>query len=62
MSSAWAAISIPGMQKPALHCTVVEEGLLQRIELIGAEAFDRHDLGLVRLDSKHQAGVDNAAV
>lgn len=32
---------------------MVDEGLLQRGEFLGAEPFDRDDLGVVRLDGKH---------
>ena len=41
---------------------MVDEGLLQRVEFPGAEPFDRDDLGLIRLDGKHQARVDGATV
>ena len=47
----------------ALEAVVLEEGLLQRVQLVAVgQALDGGDLGAVGGDREHQAGVDAAAV
>jgi hypothetical protein len=46
----------------ALDGEVVDEGLLQGVEGVGAaEAFDGDDFGAVELDGEDEAGVDGLA-
>ncbi len=47
----------------ALQAVVVDEGLLQRMQLLAVgEPFDGADLPAVGLDREHQAGADRLAV
>ena len=53
-----SVVSIPGRAEAALQAMVLVEGLLQRMQLVGArrDAFDGEDLVAVRLHREHQAG------